>query len=513
METQWFLGIDLGTGSCKSVVVDASARMLGLGAASYPGSNAGDRWQEQDPDGLLDGLFAAVRAAIAQAGVHPEDCAGISIGGALHNILALDTAGRPLTGVMTWADDRAASQAIAARKTSFADELYVQSGCPIHWMYPLYKVYWLRQEQPEIFRAARRFVSAKEFVLKRLCGEWIVDHAVASGSGLFNIHTHEWNPASLELAGIGPEKLSPLGSPHQPLGGLAPCIARQMGLPADVPFFLGSSDAANSSLGAGAGLEGEATCMIGTSGALRVISSRPVLGAAGRNWCYCLDEDHWLVGGAVNNGGIALSWLQNMLNSAFEGLGPEKHLSFEDILSMAAAIEPGAGGLICLPLIAGERSPNWDLNARGAFFGLTLTHTSHHLARALLEGIGFRFRSLKEMLGEIGLDIRWLRASGGFTHSAFWLQLMADLLGCELSVPLVGESSAVGAAFWAMGADGPCGAIAQVGRWIPIGKTFTPDPARAAVYDRLYPLFRDLYGALAPLFEPAAQFQAGRSPG
>jgi gluconokinase len=240
-----------------------------------------------------------------------------------------------------------------------------------------------------------------------------------------------------------------------------------------------------------------------------VIATRPLLGAGRRNWCYAIDEGHWIVGGAVNNGGIALSWLQDVLNGAFRDIEKEERLSFEDILSLAAEVEPGAGGVVCLPLLAGERSPNWNMNARAALFGMTMTHDARHLARALLEGIGYRFRSLDEMLADVGLEIRQVRASGGFTRSPFWVQLMADVLGRELSVPECGESSALGAAFWAMGNDGPCREIERVGDWAPVGPTFTPNPDNVAVYSRLYPLFKELYQALAPLFESVAQFQAG----
>jgi gluconokinase len=426
----------------------------------------------------------------------------------MHSLLAVDEKDRPLTGVLTWADDRAAPQALAARNNPVFDQLYGITGCPVHWMYPLYKILWLREERPDLFQAARRFVSGKEYICRRLCGEWVVDYSIASGTGLLNVTSHGWEPAALELAGIEPGQLSPLRPPRQALERLEAGLARRMGLLPEVPFILGSSDAANSSLGTGAGLPWEATCMIGTSGALRVISPHPVLGAARRNWCYALDEKHWLVGGAINNGGIALAWLQDTLNGAFRGLGEVEQLSFEDILHLAAESEPGAGGLICLPFLAGERSPNWNLNARGALVGLTLAHDARHLARALLEGIAFRFRSLDEMLAEAGVELRRVRASGGFTRSDFWLQLMSDVLGRELSLPLNGESSALGSAFWAMGLDGPCGVIEQLDQWAPVSRTFQPDLARASAYDRLYPLFGDLYRAIAPHFEPIARFQA-----
>jgi gluconokinase len=161
--------------------------------------------------------------------------------------------------------------------------------------------------------------------------------------------------------------------------------------------------------------------------------------------------------------------------------------------------------------MAGERSPNWNLAARGVFFGLTLEHEAKHLARALLEGIAFRFRSLNEMLVEAGLDIRQVHASGGFTKSTFWLQLMADVLGRELKTPAWGDTSSLGAAFWAMRAAGLGGELENASSWVELGQSYQPNPAGSAVYDRLYPIFADLYRATSPLFDQLAQFNQQNS--
>ena len=147
-----YIGIDLGTGSCKSIVVDAGARVLGFGVGEYPGIETRHRWQEQDPRDLFKAAITSVRNAVADAGIVPEDCAGLSIGGALHSVLALDNHGDPLTGVITWADGRAVEQSRAVRDLPVADRLYQETGCPVHGMYPLYKIIWLREKRRKIFQ-------------------------------------------------------------------------------------------------------------------------------------------------------------------------------------------------------------------------------------------------------------------------------------------------------------------------------------------------------------------------
>ncbi|MBI4966237.1 MAG: gluconokinase [Desulfomonile tiedjei] len=507
----WFLGIDLGTGSCKTVIVNEKARVLGFGSSDYAGSTLHEKWQEQDPRSVLNGMVGSVRAAIQRAGEPPANFSGISIGGALHSLMALDGRGDPLTGVMTWATGRAVHQAEAIRSTSGAQDLYRQTGCPIHGMYPLYKVLWLRQEHEEIFRKAARFISAKEYVFQQLTGQFVVDHCLAAGSGFLNIHDLKWNDPCLELAGITASQLSPLGDPGEVFRVSNRELASRMGLPVDTPVVLGSSDAVNSSLGAGGVLPWQATCMIGTSGALRIFSPQPVLDEGSRSWCYAIDPKHWLVGGAINNGGIALSWLLDLLRGAVPNLPREMQISFEDLTSLASQAGIGAGGIICLPFFAGERSPNWNLHARAAFFGLALHHNVEHVARAVIEGISFRFRSVYDVLVEIAGDLRQIRASGGFTRSPFWLQTMADVLNRELVVPAWGETSSLGAALWAMRGTETLSRLDDIENLIPIGAIRRPDPGNAETYERLYGLYRDLYTAVNPLFARIMPFQEEKS--
>ena len=404
----FFVGIDLGTGSCKSIVVDEDGQPLGFGAAEYPGAEARDRWQEQHPGDLVQAAIVSVRRAVERSGLRPGRCGGMSIGGALHSVMAVDGRDAPMTGVITWADGRAHAQARVVAAAPAGKGLYRETGCPAHGMYPLYKIIWLRENRPEVFGRAGRFVSAKEYVGFRLTGVWQVDYCLAAGSGFLNTHTLRWSDQALDLAGIRRDQLSPLAAPAAFLGKLAPGAAAAMGLPAGTGVATGSSDAVNSSIGAGAVTPAQATLMVGTSGALRVVSPRPVLDPDARSWCYAIDETHWLVGGAINNGGVALTWLRDCLNQAHPG----RPLAFEDLLALAGRAPAGSGGLICLPFFAGERSPNWNLNARAAFFGMSLEHELRHVARALLEGIGFRFKNLLGVLTEIGLDPEQIVVSG-----------------------------------------------------------------------------------------------------
>jgi gluconokinase len=430
------------------------------------------------------------------------------MGCALHGILAVDRHGSPISGVITWADDRAAEQARQARASAAFQRLYDQTGCPIHWMYPLYKILWLKQTQPTLFAQAIRFITLKEYVLQKLTGQYLVDYGMAAGSGLLNTHDLKWSGEICALIGIRPEQLSPLAEPRTALPASRSDLVDAMGILPGVPIYLGSSDAANSSMGAGAVHSWQATCMVGTSGALRVIANRPILDTMGRSWCYAIDRNHWLVGGAINNGGLAVAWLRDLFTSAWRERQTHPELSFEELTALAGCIGPGADGLVCLPFFAGERSPNWNLDASGAFVGLTLNHDSRHIARSILEGIAFRLRSLDDVLKELSLDCTQIRASGGFTHSPLWLQITASVLERELSLPATGETSSLGAALWAMLGAGAVASLEDVYPLIPMAESYQPSAEHIRVYRRVYPVYRELYQAVSPYFGALADLSS-----
>lgn len=496
----WSLGIDLGTGSCKSVVLACDGRILGFGASRYGAQDDTQRWKEQNPEALLRGMTSAVKTSLANAGVSTENCQGIGLGGAMHTVMAVDRIGRPLTGIVTWVDDRAVPQAQAVRASTTTHELYRRTGCPVHCIYPLYKIAWLREERQGIFHEARHFISAKEYVYRCLTGEYAVDPGIAAGTGLLDVDGLDWNEPALALAGIEATCLSPLCLSTYSRPIIDADLADQMGLDLRTKVVLGSSDAVNSSMGAGALHANQATCMVGSSGAYRIISRQVILDEQARSWCYAIDEQHWLVGGAINSGGLALTWLCDRANQAQSPLSAATSLSVEDLIALAGQVKPGAEGLICLPFFAGERSPQWNMNAKSVFWGLSLDHDLRHMARAVLEGVAFRIRSVKEVMDENGIAIEDVRASGGFTQSRLWLQIMADVLDQPLTIPAWGETSSLGAAFWVLLSNGLVEQMEDLAQWVKMGETVAPNAADAALYDGIFSLYKEIYAAMKNRF-------------
>lgn len=503
-QTDWYLGIDLGTGSCKCVAINQNGQVLGTSSSVYPHPDFQNNWKEQDPGAIFSGMVNAIQSVIQESDLIPKNCRSVSIGCALHGLLALDKSGNPLTPVYTWADDRAASQAARIKTTSLAENLITKTGCPPHGMYPLYKIQYLRENKPEIFNRSARFVSIKEYFTTLLTQETLVDYSMASGTGLLNIETLDWFLPALDLAGIKTDQLSTPSDPKTQLSITDKSFLTQTGLPTGVPIILGSTDAVNSNLGAGAVEPWQATCMIGTSGAYRIIAPKPMTSAEAGTWCYCIDQENWLVGGAINNGGLALNWLQDALQAGGKNV---IDLSIEDLLFLAKDCEPGSGGVICLPLFAGERSPNWNLDAKALFIGLSLEHDLRHLTRSLLEGVAFRLRHLDEILRGISGEIREVRASGGYTRSDFWTQMVCDVIGHPLLVPAVGDTSALGAALWALCILPEFNTLKDLGSLMQIEKTYQPDAKNRPVYERAFELFKGLYQANSPFFSLISDYQ------
>ena len=231
----------------------------------------------------------------------------------------------------------------------------------------------------------------------------------------------------------------------------------------------------------------------------RVIVKRPVFDPKERIWCYAIDSSHWLVGGAINNGGLALWWLQNAFSQG-KREPPTNMLEFPDIIAWAEQIDAGAEGVICLPFFTNERSPNWNPNARAVFYGLTLQHDQRHMARAVLEGVGFRLRSVLDVLKEVIGEPAEIRASGGFIQSKLWVQVITDVFNKNLLIPAQKETSSVGAAFWALLGTKVVDRIKSLSSHVNILTTFKPDRDANRIYENRYLVYQELYDSLQVLF-------------
>lgn len=494
------IGIDIGTGSSRAAAFDLEGKLLFSQAEEYPLSYPRLGWAEQDPEAVFQAMLRALQNLTAWLDTNGYTPVAVGLSSVFHSVLPIDQDGRPLDNCLPWADSRSAAVVSKWKEDPAARSWYRRTGCPLHPMYLPGKIAWWRENKPEVFRRAARFVSLKEYVITRLFGLPWIDYSVVSGSGLLNEEKLTYDAEVLAAIGIGPDKLSQLVPTRTVLGELPPEWTRAAGLPPGVPWVIGAGDGVLSSLGAGGVTPGILTAMIGTSGAVRLASPVPRVDPKGRTWCYQLTEDCWLLGGAINNGGIVYRWLR-------DGFVPDPLRSYETLNAAAAQVPAGSAGIIFLPFHSGERSPYWNSEARGIIFGLALEHTAAHLARATMEGITYRMYSVFQALEELAGPAREVRASGGFARSDLWLQIMSDVFGRTVHVPTIAEGSALGAALLALIAVGEIPDLAQAARLVTLSASFEPDPKNHAVYQELYSIYNSIYFKLQDEFSALARFR------
>lgn len=475
----YILGVDIGTGSTKAVAVNKKGAVIFATQCHYPSSFS---HTSQDPEVIWNALVRVLQDSL-NALPAPQT---IALSSAMHSVMALNKDFAPITPLITWADDRAASIASGLMASPLGAELYNACGTPIHAFSPLCKIKWWQQNDPRLFAAARYFAGIKEFIWLRLFGVLETDYSIASASGLWNLQTKTWHQPALDFAGITKEQLPEPVPTTFNRNNLLPNIAQSIGLPQGTNFVIGASDGCLANLGTAALQIGTAAITIGTSGAVRVATKAPKPVFPEQLFNYYLDEGVWITGGAINNGGAAVQWIARTLG--YDGIT-------EELMESIRTIDPGANGLLFLPFLLGERAPIWDSHSSAAFIGLQQMHQPAHLLRAVIEGVCFALKSVLEPLEKLSGTIHTLHLSGGFTRSEIALQVLTDCLGKKVELLQTEDASAIGAALMGWKAGGAAANLEQLPK-PDVVRTFAPSPDAHAKYSQLYAIYQPLYHQL-----------------
>ncbi|MDH7463476.1 gluconokinase [Chitinophagaceae bacterium 26-R-25] len=487
---QYFIGIDIGTTHTKAIACEASGKVN----VTYKEGYKKEKIEGIEQD--ADEIFQAVCRLMQQVTAFMKDkgtLAAVSFSSAMHSLVVVDEQGNALSTLWTWADNRSVSYAKKLQQSPEGKIIFEQTGTPLHPMTPLCKIAWIRDNDPALFAKAHKFISIKEYVFYKLFGQFIIDHSIASATGLFNIHTLAWSKEALQFAGIDETKLSKPVSPLLLVSGLQQRFCEQWGIGAQTSFVPGASDGCLANLGSGAIAKGEVALTIGTSGAIRQTVRSSKTDEKERLFTYILNDDYCVSGGAINNGGIVLKWwMEQMLQD--KNIDDKDFNSFFDAISKIPA---GAEGLVCLPYFYGERAPVWDADAKGAFVGVSAKHSQAHFMRAVAEGICFAFAQLVKILEENFGPISRIYASGGFIQSGVWVQMLANILQKKINVNTAADASAFGAVCMAMLATKTINNIEDVKKLIPVDdKEYLPDESTREVYARQFGVFDSLYEKL-----------------
>jgi gluconokinase len=507
-QPMYMIGVDIGTTSTKSVLFEESGKVVTKADEGYPLYTPASSVAEQDPDQIFSAVIHTLKRVMVQSEAKPEQIMFVSFSSAMHSVIVVDAEGKPLTRCITWGDNRSAAWAERLKREMNGHEIYLRTGTPIHSMSPLPKLMWLRYDNEDVFQKAGKFISIKEYVFAKLFNEYVVDYSIASATGMMNLEKLDWDEEALEIAGVSRNQLSKLVPTTYALQGMKAVFAEETGLAVSTPFIVGASDGVLSNLGVNAIEPGVVAATIGTSGAIRTVVDKPVTDPKGRIFCYALTEKHWVIGGAVNNGGMLLRWARDEF--AASEVETAKRLGIDPydlLMQIVAKVRPGSDGLLFHPYLTGERAPLWNSNARGSFFGLNMHHRKEHMIRAVLEGVIFNlYTVLLAMEERIGRPKK-IQATGGFAHAPLWRQMMSDIFDQEVVVPESFESSCLGAVVLGLYAIGKTDSLNIVSTMIGATHEHKPIKENAEIYHQLLPIFIQISRKLEKEYEAIAKFQ------
>ena len=502
-----WIGVDVGTTGTRAIAYDINGINICSSEAFYPLLTPHPDWAEENPLQIFESIEKVIGETAAQLRYKNQTLAGIALSTVMHSFVGLDGHHEPLMDIQTWADSRSAGivRRMKADK-ELCQNFYQRTGCPVHACYPLAKILWLQKNLPELFQRMQYVGSLKDYIFLGMTGEWVIDHSTASTSGIYNEKNMDWDEEILAYAGLRREQM-PLVVSTTYQAVLRREAAERMNLPVGLPVVIGATDGVLVNVGIGAVRPGQLSATIGTSGALRMLTQKPMTDPKMRTWCYNLTDDMWVAGGAINNGGMILRWVRDKIchytTTHLENLDVDGY----DLMTMKAAhIAPGAEGLIMLPCFTGERSPYWNSELRGMFFGLSLNHSRSHMIRAAMEGICYSMNAVLAALQEFG-EIKDIRVSGSFTKSELWLQILSDVLNQKLTMPDNSEGAAFGAAVLGFIASGRLKGINDTAELIQARKIYQPIKENVQIYRELYDIFERLYWKLQPEFADIAAYQ------
>jgi gluconokinase len=467
------LGLDIGTSGIRAALFDEQGREL-EGASVRINSRVArsDDFGSIDADELVEEVADALDALFAKlyGSITPIEL--ISVSCFWHSLVGVDDAARATTPVFGWADSRSATATNQLRSEFDEAKVHARTGCRFHPSYWPAKLRRLKSEAPETFAATKRWWSFAEYLTQQLFGETATSVSMASGTGLLNQHTCEWDTELSAALDISVESLPEIASPKQTFQKLSRKFALRWPQLSEARLFPAIGDGAANNIGAGCHSIEKAALMIGTSGAMRVLyEGAPPPRLPQELWSYRADRNRVVVGGALSDGGGLYNWIKESL------LYDQDFALIESELEL---LEPDAHGLTILPFWAGERSTGWTADARGAILGLTMQTRPIEILRAAMEAIAYRFALIAQALEPLAPQATIVASGHALRSSPTWVQILADVLGRPLNVFELSEASIRGAALLALEAAGKIQSIEQF--LTPVPTAVKPNKLHEAKY-------------------------------
>jgi len=481
------LGIDIGTGGTRAVIVDETGKVLASASSEHEPFRAPQPgWAEQDPEDWWRAAQEAIAGAIAASGKPGSEIAAVGLTGQMHGAVMLDATGEVLRPALIWCDQRTGPQCDWLHETIGRERLIELTCNPALPNFTLTKLLWVKDNEPEIFARIKHIMCPKDYVRYRLTGEFAIDVHEASGTLLLDVTHRKWSTEVARISGIPEEWLPKLYESPEVCGQIT---AAGIGLTVGTPVVAGAGDQGAGAVGMGILKPGSVSATIGTSGVVFAATAEPTKDPGGRLHTFChAVPNRWHVMGVTQAAGLSLRWFRDTF---------ARQANYDGLTRPAERVAPGSEGLLWAPYLLGERTPHLDSNATAAFVGITAGHTAAHFTRAILEGVAYSLRDTFTLFAELGIPVTGVRLGGGGARSPLWRRIQTDIYGYPTEVLTAEEGGAYGAALLAgVGAKVWPDTDAACEQSLEVAESFQPDPESAKIYNEAYPRYQAIYPAL-----------------
>ncbi len=487
-----YIGIDLGTSGTKFLLVSADGAILAENTQTYPVFYPHAGWSEQSP---ADWIAAAERGLERLlAGQDRAAVKGISFGGQMHGLVALDGEDNVIRPAILWNDGRTEKQTAYLNRIIGREKLSAYTGNIAFAGFTAPKLLWLRENEPENFKKIAKIMLPKDYLAYTLSGTFCTDYSDASGTLLLDVKRRRWSAEMCSLCGVSEAQLPALYESYRPVGTLKGEIAAKLGLSPSVKVVAGAGDNAAAAVGTGVVGEGGCNISLGTSGTLFVSSAGYKEDKVNALHSFCHADGGWHLMGCILSAASCNAWWS------------DKILMTSDYAAEQAGAEDALGknDVYFLPYLMGERSPHNDVNARGAFIGMRPDTTRKQMTLAVLEGVAFALRDCLEAAKKNGVRIGRTKLCGGGAKSPLWRKIVAGVMNMPVELPQTEQGPAYGAAMLAMVGCGEYASVREAAdAVVRVGETVLPDREAAFGYADRYALFKKLYPALKEFYRSA----------
>ena len=503
---RYLLGLDVGTSSLKTAVIDENGQLISKTMKEYDPVSLYPGWQEISAESIWSAVLWSLREMICEQGVDPSKIAGIGLSCLCPGLVALDAEGKVLHDPIIYSDRRSIEEAETIKQSVGEEYLfYLTANRCISGAMSGTSMLWIKNHCPEIYEKTRYFGHINTMLGARLTGRFAIDYSNASYTSVFETRQGlKWSKTLCSKTGIDYEKLPPLLHSDEVLGGLTNKDLIALGIPEGTPVVIGGGDTACASLAAGIVRNGDVCESVGTTNVLTICVNQPNFSPSNINRCHVV-RGTWIYQGAMSHAGGSLRWFRDMFCQDLKEAAEKSGENVFDLMTKAASqSSAGANGVVFLPYMMGERSPVWDSDARGIFFGMSLNTNRGDLIRAILEAAGYGTRQLKEVAEDLtGFQIKQFVSLGGGARSKVWSQIKADILGADIDVLDLNDMAPVGAALLAgVGCGIYKDAVEASGKIEKkLYRRVVSNKANAAVYEKRYQVYTQLYPRLKDLYQ------------